>query len=146
MSKSQFTSNATTTQSTFSILGKNYQNLPSHWNPKLGIINHYLSLNLIQFMTKISLILSTGDSNVQPLSRIIEPKQIFPIPDLQSETENATTHFSMLHELFPWKDTNNSLDPSNMAQITKQSRISPSPTWETNELTCWISKHRWGVV
>lgn len=87
-------------------------------------------------MTKISLILSTGDSNVQPLSRIIEPKEIFPILALQSETENATTHFSTLHELFPWKDTNKYLDPPNMAQITKQSRISPSPTRETNELTC----------
>lgn len=79
-------------------------------------------------MTKISLILSTGDSNVQPLSRIIEQEQIFPIPALRSQTENATTHFSMLHELFPWKDTNKYLDPPNMAQITKQSRISPSPT------------------
>lgn len=71
-------------------------------------------------MTKTSLILSIGDSNVQPLSRIIEPKQISPIPALQSGTENAAIHSSMLHELFPWKDTNKYLHLPNTAQITKQ--------------------------
>lgn len=147
MSKPQFTSNATTTQSTFSILGIK---LPKFTQSSKSKVGNHKSLPFSKSHPihdkKNSLILSIGDSNVQSLSRIIEPKQIFPIPALQSETKNATIHFSMLHELFPWKDTNKYLDPPNTAQITKQNRIPPSLPWETNELIGWISKHGWGVV